>query len=230
MVGAWWASCSSSPGATKCHQEPASLSCSVVKLELNKCWKPLVCLVILVFAPSFKRFLTSSFVPMLCTIMLPSKGQGKCCVLQKQKGDRWKCGRTSFQIASRCAHLFCLLPCLIAGRRPALQSAGNCRPSPWFSSCLQCGCHSSVSHLCGTGEASLGRGKRVLIHLAWVAGMLAAKSRVCFSSRIAHLWPGLWVSAEHVRVLCRIQLDWLNSKTWKTGGTKLKWGWNWCFH
>ena len=84
--------------------------------------------------------------------------------------------------------------------------------SSWFSSHLHYGCRSRVSHLHGTGEATLERGKQMLIHPAWVMGILAAESRVYFSSQIAHPWSGLWVRAEHVWLPSRIQL-----KCWAQG-------------
>lgn len=93
--------------------------------------------------------------------------------------------------------------------------------SSWFSSYPQYGCHSSVPQLHGTGEAALGRSKQTLVHLAWAMGILAAESRVYFSSQIAHPWSGLWVRAEHVWLPCRIQLKcWAQSL--KNGENKIK--------
>lgn len=71
----------------------------------------------------------------------------------------------------------------------------------WFSSHLQCECHSSVSHLLGTEEAILERGKQMLIHLAWAMGILAAELCVFFLPDST-----LWVRAEHVWLPCRTQL------------------------
>lgn len=135
----WWV-ISSEQFLTRSHQQPAAvpardsgthLQVSVaLHLGLSSTSADNHCqvLVILVFVPSFKTFLISYLVPTLRTVMVPScKGEGKCCVLQKQKkGGRWTCcRRPSFQIASRCAGLFHLLHCLIVGRRPAYQPAGN---------------------------------------------------------------------------------------------------------
>lgn len=174
------------PALDRCHT-PASLSCSICSSSLISnvlknaarywwCW----CL----SSPS-RCFSSHALYPHCAPLCC----QGKCYVLQKQKGNRWECCRwASFQINFRCVSLFCLLHYLIAGRQPEMLTSRQLetllqwplqKMEFWFSFHLS-GFHSSISHHHATGTVTLEGGKQTLTQLVWGMESLVAELQVYF--------------------------------------------------
>lgn len=162
MVGVWWGWCSSSPEATSSHT-PARLSCSVVKLELSKCWKLLegtgdtgACRLLQDISHLMLRAHT------VHNHAAKQQGTGEVPRAAKAEVRKVKMLQKSFLPNCFQVRRSLLSASLLDSREET--SLLVCRQLDtsswwplqkteiWFSSHLQYGCHSSVSHLMAEEE------------------------------------------------------------------------------